>query len=214
VGIEAGEEARPKFLRVLFHDLATPLSAVSLHLAAARRKARKGEDAENSLEVAATELARAFDLFEKGRDLLLRERGREETFAFDPWVEETASRFGEAVQIEGETGGLVRADPSALSEALTALISNAREASSGRPVTVARERGETGLRARVVNEGRLPEGDVEKLFAPRTPGAARGWGMGLARARLNAAGAGGCVLLRQENDRVCAILEIPEEPAR
>jgi signal transduction histidine kinase len=214
VEIEAREEARRKFLRALFHDLATPLSAVSLHLAAARRKATKGEDSRDSLEIAATELGRAFDLFEKGRELLLQERGQEETFEFDRWVEETTSRFGEAVQIEGETGGLVHADPSALSAALMALISNAREASSGRPVTVARERGEMGLRARVVNEGRLPEGDVEKLFAPRTAGAAREWGMGLARARLNAAGAGGCVLLRQENDQVCAILEIPEEPGR
>ena len=200
-----------RFLKVFLHDLATPLSAVSLHLEGARRRVRKGEDASAALEIAAAELGKAFELFERGRELLLEEPGPAETFSFDRWVEETVAQLGEGIRVEGATGGEVRADPRFLSEALRALLVNAREASPDQPVTVTRERAGERLVARVENPGRLPGDDAEKLFAPRAAGSARVWGMGLSRARLSAAEAGGAVTLRQKGDRVCAILEIPEE---
>lgn len=58
-------------LRKFFHDVATPLSAVSLHLERASRLASRGTDATEALATARRELERAFDLFERGRDALL-----------------------------------------------------------------------------------------------------------------------------------------------
>jgi hypothetical protein len=49
------------------------------------------------------------------------------------------------------------------------------------------------------------------LFAPRVGGEGKNWGMGLARARLYAADAGGVVSLDQDGERVIATLQIPEE---
>jgi signal transduction histidine kinase len=54
-----------------FHDLATPLSGVGLHLERAVRQVGRGEDPTEALGVARRELERAFELFERGRDLLL-----------------------------------------------------------------------------------------------------------------------------------------------
>ena len=54
-----------------FHDLATPLSGVGLHLELASRRLARGEDATEALGVARRELERAFDLFERRRDALL-----------------------------------------------------------------------------------------------------------------------------------------------
>ena len=54
-----------------FHDLATPLSAVSLHLERAVRQVDKGDDPSEALQVARRELERAFGLFEKERAVLL-----------------------------------------------------------------------------------------------------------------------------------------------
>lgn len=62
-------------LRQFLHDVATPLSAVALHLEAASRKVTQGEDPSRSLEIARTELAHAFELFERGRDDLLGRPG-------------------------------------------------------------------------------------------------------------------------------------------
>jgi hypothetical protein len=60
-------------LRRFFHDLATPLSGLGLHLERAARLAARGEDPTDALGVAKRELERAFQLFEKGReDLLVR----------------------------------------------------------------------------------------------------------------------------------------------
>jgi hypothetical protein len=58
-------------LRRFFHDVATPLSAVSLHLERAFRLAQKGEDPSEALATARRELDRAFALFEKGRESLV-----------------------------------------------------------------------------------------------------------------------------------------------
>jgi hypothetical protein len=64
-------------LRRFFHDLATPLSGLSLHLERAHRLAQKGEDASEALEVARRELEKAFVLFELGRAALLAGPGQE-----------------------------------------------------------------------------------------------------------------------------------------
>jgi signal transduction histidine kinase len=204
--------ARREFLARFFHDLATPLSAVSLHLEGADRKARRGADPAESLAIARSELSRAFDLFERGRELLLREPAVEETFSFDDFVAETISEKTEhPVQLEGKTGGRVKGDRRALSEALSSLLVNALESSADSSVSVSRERAEGRLRARVANVGRLPGNDPEALFSPRIASAGKTWGMGLARARVQAAEAGGAVRLEQAGERVVAVLDLPEE---
>jgi hypothetical protein len=64
-------QAEPERLRRFFHDLATPLSSASLHLERASRLAARGEDPEEALATARRDLARAFELFERGREELL-----------------------------------------------------------------------------------------------------------------------------------------------
>jgi hypothetical protein len=59
-------------LRRFFHDVATPLSAVSLHLERAARLAGRGDDPSEPLATARRELDKAFALFEQGRESLLR----------------------------------------------------------------------------------------------------------------------------------------------
>jgi signal transduction histidine kinase len=204
--------ARRTFLRAFFHDLATPLSAVSLHLEGANRRILRGDDPAESLEIARSELARAFDLFEQGRELLLSRPATRETFSFDDWVEAAARGLStDGVRIEGRTEGKIAGDPSKLSDALSALLVNALASRS--PVSIARERRDGRLAVRIENRGLLPSDDPEKLFSPRSAGAGKNWGMGLARARLYAADAGGAVRLTQDGDRVVAVLELPEAPA-
>ncbi len=58
-------------LRRFLHDLAVPLSAVALHLESATRRAAAGKDPTEPLATARQELARAFEMFEEGRDSLL-----------------------------------------------------------------------------------------------------------------------------------------------
>jgi hypothetical protein len=77
-------------------------------------------------------------------------------------------------------------------------------------VTVALERNGKRLGLRVENDGHLP-GDPEALFSPRAAAAGKDWGMGLARARLFSAAAGGETRLEQRGARVVATLELPEE---
>jgi hypothetical protein len=55
------------WLRRFLHDVSTPLSAVSLHLEAAIRRAERGDDPSIALATARRELSRAFELFERGR---------------------------------------------------------------------------------------------------------------------------------------------------
>jgi hypothetical protein len=64
-------------LHKFFHDLATPLSGLSLHLERAHRLAQKGQDASEALEVARRELEKALSLFERGREVLLAHGGEE-----------------------------------------------------------------------------------------------------------------------------------------
>ena len=206
-----GSAARRQFLRSLFHDLATPLSAVSLHLEGASRRAARGDDPSPSLDVARHELSRAFDLFERGRELLLAANDEVESIAFDEWVESTVRGLENGVDVTGSTRGRISGDRARLSEALSALVVNALESASGQSISVVRARAGDELTVRIENPGRLPGDDPEKLFAPRAAASGRGWGMGLARARLYAADAGGAVRLSQTGDRVSAVLSIPEE---
>ncbi len=204
--------ARRQFLRTFLHDLATPLSAVSLHLEGANRRLLRGDDPSESLNIARTELTRAFDLFEQGRELLLSRPSTRETFLFDDWIELAAREIStDGFSIEGRTEGRVAGDRSKLSEALSALLVNALASQSR--LSIVRERRDGRLHVRIENLGLLPADDPEKLFAPRSSGAGKNWGMGLARARLYAADAGGAVRLTQDGDRVVAILELPEELA-
>ena len=205
------EEVRQDFLHRLFHDLATPLSAVALHLEGADRRVRRGADPSEALATARSELSRAFDLFEKGRECLLAGSGSPESFSFDELVASSvASNGASGVAVEGKTGGRVRGDRSALEQALSALLTNAIEASGAESVSVRRTREEGRFRVSIENPGTLDQ-DPEKLFSPRCARVGRPWGMGLARARLSAAAAGGTVRLEQRSDRITAILELPEE---
>ena len=204
--------ARRQFLRTFLHDLATPLSAVSLHLEGANRRLQRGDDPAESLGIARSELVRAFELFEQGRELLLAQPATSEPFLFDEWVEHAVKGLAaDGVSIEGMTEGRVAGDRSKLDEALSALIVNALESEA--PLSIFRERRSGRLQVRIENRGLLPTDDPEKLFAPRSSRAGKNWGMGLARARLFAADAGGFVRLTQDGDRVVAILELPEERA-
>ena len=191
------------------HDLATPLSAVSLHLEAADRRVRRGADPSESLTIARAEIARAFDLFDRGRELLLFEPAADETLAFDELVSSAVSGAEEAT-LEGRTGGFVKGDRQALGDALKAVLTNALEASPRGGVSVVLGRGSGNLEVRVENPGRLPEGDPESLFSPRTASPGKTWGMGLARARLLCAAAGGSIRLEQAGDRVAATIRFPE----
>jgi signal transduction histidine kinase len=205
---------RREFLSRFFHDLATPLSAVSLHLEGADRRARRGADPTESLAIARAELAKAFELFDRGREFLLEAPRAPESFSFDELVTSSVSSDGDGgPSVQGVTGGRVRADRRALSQAVMALLSNAVESAGASSVSVVRERAGDRLRVRIENPGRLPSDNPESLFSPRAAAPGKNWGMGLARARLNAADAGGTVTLSQEADRVTAILEIPEEPS-
>jgi signal transduction histidine kinase len=207
------DSCRKQFLRAFLHDLATPLSAVSLHLEGANRRLARGDDPAESLDVARAELGRAFDLFERGRDLLLSEPRNTTTFAFDEWVSSTlGSLADDGVVIRGSTGGRILGDPERLSEALSSLVANAIEHASSLPVMIFCERANDGLRVRIENAGMLP-GEPEKLFAPRSATAGKNWGMGLALARLYAADASGEVRLSQSGETVSAVLTFPEVPA-
>lgn len=207
--------ARREFLQRFFHDLATPLSAVSLHLEGADRRVRRGTDPSESLAVARAELAKAFELFDRGREFLLEAEQPPESFSFDEFVTAAAHRNGaEPVRVEGTTGGRVRADRRALTEALSALLTNAIEASGASAVRVVLERAGHSLKVRIENPGRLPADNPEMLFSPRAASPGKNWGMGLPRARLLAADAGGGVTLAQDGEHlVVATLELPEETA-
>jgi signal transduction histidine kinase len=203
---------RRLFLRSFLHDLATPLSAVSLHLEGADRRVQRGADPSESLATARQELAKAFELFERGRELLLSVPDEASTFPFDPWVEGIVWSLDRDIPITGSTGGRVSGDREALSEALRQLMANALAGGSD-GVSVRREREGASLRVTIRNAGRLPGDDPEKLFSPRAASAGKNWGMGLATARLYAADAGGVVRLSQAGDGVIATLELPEEAA-
>lgn len=207
----SAQAAHRDFLRRFLHDLATPLSAVSLHLEAADRRVKRGADPTESLAVARAEVARAFDLFDRGRELLLLEPAAQESVAFDDLVFSTVagSGAGEA-KMEGRTGGFVRADRRALADALSAVLTNALEASPADAVSVAVERAGDGLEVRVENPGRLPGGDPESLFSPRIAAPGKAWGMGLARARLLCAASGGSIRVEQAGDRVATTVRVPE----
>jgi signal transduction histidine kinase len=208
------ETARRQFLRTFLHDLATPLSAVSLHLEGANRRIARGEDPGESLNTARSELGRAFELFEHGRELLLSESRDVESFDFDEWVASTVGAFsGDGVEVRGATGARISADRKRLTQALTSLVANALEYGAPRDVVVFCERAEGGLRVRIENSGKLPAEDPDKLFAPRATSPGKNWGMGLSLARLYAADAGGVVRLSQAGDRVSATLSFPEERA-
>ncbi|HEY6930116.1 MAG TPA: hypothetical protein VJA66_10605 [Thermoanaerobaculia bacterium] len=61
------EENLFAFLR----DVATPLSAVALHLETASRRLSRGEDPAKWIGVAKKELGKALDMFERGRTQIL-----------------------------------------------------------------------------------------------------------------------------------------------
>ena len=204
--------ARRDFLRRFFHDLATPLSAVSLHLEGADRRARKGTDPTESLATARSELTKAFDLFELGRESLLEDNGPAEDLDFDAVVSEAAVALP-GVVVEGTTGGRVKAPKRALAAALSALAINAVEASNAEVVRISRERTNGKLRAVVQNPGVLSTANPETLFSPKAAREGKTWGMGLARARLAAADAGGTIRLDNREGQVLATLEVPEETA-
>jgi signal transduction histidine kinase len=219
--MESNKNARPDrlsefaahrdFLRRFLHDLATPLSAVSLHLEAADRRVRRGADPAESLAIARAEIARANDLFDRGRELLLFEPAPREEVAFDELVSSAVEGSGaSAAKLEGRTGGYVKADRRALADALSAILINALEASAPSAVSVALDRDAGDLEVRVENPGRLPS-DPDAAFSPRVASPGKAWGLGLARARILCAGAGGTLLLEQSGDRVAATVRLPEE---
>lgn len=203
--------AQRDFLKRFFHDIATPLSAVSLHLEGADRRVRRGGDPTEALAVARAELGKAFDLFHQGREFLLGEPGPAESVSLDAAVAASAADHP-GVRVEGVTGGNVRADPAVLRTGLSALITNAVEASAPESVVVRLFRTESRVVARVENPGSLPTDNPEMLFSPKAARPGRAWGMGLSRARAAAAFSGGVVRLEQQPGLVVATLDLPEEP--
>jgi len=208
--VSVQSSARRDFLRRFFHDLATPLSAVSLHLEGADRRIRRGINPGDALAIARKELGRAFDLFDRGREFLLEDPGGAEAFDFDSLVGEVAGAYP-GVRMSGRTGARVSGDRAALAGALSALIVNAVEAAGANSVLVSVERGGGSVRARIENPGRLSTESPDTLFSPRAAGAGKSWGMGLCRASVAAGDAGGTVRLEQKENRVLATLELPEE---
>ena len=206
--------AHRDFLRRFLHDLATPLSAVSLHLEAADRRVRRGADPSESLAVARAEIARAFDLFDRGRELLLLETAADESVPFDELVSSAVEGSGaREARVAGKTGGFVRGDRRALGDMLLAVLANALEASPAGALSVALDRASGELEVRVENPGKLPAGDPETLFSPRVAAPGKTWGMGLARARLLCAASGGTIRVEQSGDRVATTVRIPEATA-
>ncbi len=203
--------ARREFLKRFFHDLATPLSAVSLHLEGADRRLRRGTDPTDSLTVARRELGKAFDLFDRGREFLLEDPGPAAPLELDGLAAATVSRYP-GVRLEGSTGASVTGSPKTLGAALEALIVNAVEASAPESVHVVLGRSGGRVFARVDNPGSLPANDPDALFSPKSARPGKPWGMGLSRARVAAADAGGTVRLEQQGERVIATLELPEGP--
>ena len=207
-------QAHRDFLRRFLHDLATPLSAVSLHLEAADRRLRRGADPSESLAIARAEIARAFDLFDRGRELLLLETAAGEPVSFDDLVSSVLAGAGAGeAKVAGKTGGFVLGDRRALADMLQAVLTNALEASPASALSVALDRASGGLEVRVENPGRLPAGDPEALFSPRVAAPGKTWGMGLARARLLCAASGGTIRVEQDGDRVATTVRIPEATA-
>lgn len=206
---EGLDPARREFLKRFFHDLATPLSAVSLHLEGADRRARRGGDPSEALAVARTELGKAFDLFDRGREFLLEAPGQSQTLELDSAVRAVASEYA-GVRIEGETGARIRGNPGALKTAVSALIANAVEAAEAEAVRVRLGREGSALRVQVENPGQLPTDNAELLFSPKTARAGKNWGMGLPLARVGASDLGGVIRIEQLQGTVRATLEIPE----
>jgi hypothetical protein len=62
---------REEGLRRFFHDFATPLSGLSLHLDRATKLLARGEDPAEALATARQELEKAFVLFERSRAEIL-----------------------------------------------------------------------------------------------------------------------------------------------
>ena len=203
--------ARREFLKRFFHDLATPLSAVSLHLEGADRRLRRGTDPTDSLTVARRELGKAFDLFDRGREFLLEDPGPHAPFELDELAAATVSKYP-GVRLEGSTGASVIGSRKALGATLEALIVNAVEASAPELVRVVLSRSGGRLFARVDNPGSLPTDNPDALFSPKSARPGKPWGMGLSRARVSAADAGGTVRLDQQGERVMATLDLPEGP--
>lgn len=204
------DPARREFLKRFFHDLATPLSAVSLHLEGADRRARRGADPAEALAVARTELSKAFDLFDRGREFLLEAPETSGSVPFDEAVGAAAGNHP-GVRVEGETGAAVRGNGTTVRSVVAALIVNAVEASKAEAVRI--RLGRDGSRVQVVveNPGRLPTDNPEALFSPRAAREGRNWGMGLPLARVGASDLGGTIRLEQNGDGVRATLDLPEE---
>lgn len=208
---EGLDPARREFLKRFFHDLATPLSAVSLHLEGADRRARRGTDPSDALAIARTELGKAFDLFDRGREFLLEAPDHSGTLELDPAVRDVTAGYP-GVRLEGKTGSRVHGNAATFKSVVSALIANAVEASEAQAVRVHLDREGSTILVAVENPGRLPTDNPEALFSPKAARQGRNWGMGLPLARVGASDLGGAIRLEQQGDSVRATLEIPEEP--
>ena len=206
---EGLDPARREFLKRFFHDLATPLSAVSLHLEGADRRARRGADPSEALAIARTELGKAFDLFDRGREFLLETPEHPQTLELDSAVQAVATDYP-GIQLDGRTGARVHGNPGTLKSVVSALIVNAVEASAPEAVHVRLGRGGSKVRVEVENPGELPTDNPEALFSPKAARPGRNWGMGLPLARVGASDLGGEIRLEHRGGSVRAILEIQE----
>jgi hypothetical protein len=72
----SAKAGRESSVRRFLHDLAAPLSALALHLEAAVRKVQRGQDPSDSLQTAQRELAKTFEMFERGRTEILDAQDR------------------------------------------------------------------------------------------------------------------------------------------
>jgi signal transduction histidine kinase len=108
-------------------------------------------------------------------------------------------------------GGRVRIDPALLRTAVDNLLRNAVEASAAAAVTVEASTRPDGWRLRIANPGRLPDGFQPSALEDACTGSPKSGGLGLGVAVANhiAQLAGGSLDLRQDGDRVVAVLTLP-----
>ncbi len=169
------------------HQLRTPITALRLTLESAAV-----DPAAPLPQVVAESLAQVDRLETTVEDLLALARDLPEPAeptAVGPAVRNLRERYGTPLAVRGRGLLIEVADglpPAAFAEAalrqvLDVLVDNALVHGAGTVTARARPTG-TGVAVEVCDEGRLPEGDLERIFRRRSADA-RGTGIGLALAR-------------------------------
>jgi signal transduction histidine kinase len=223
---------RDVFLSIASHELNTPLTALKLQLASAKRAASEAGPSERVQERLGAAERQVDRLGHLVRELLdvsrlaegrlrlepapmdLRELAQEVLQRFEPEAASTGARL----RLEG--GGAVRGqwDRSRLDQVLTNLVSNALKYGGGRPVALrVAPRADGGARVSVRDEGiGIPLAQQGRLFQrfERASGSERvsGLGLGLWIARQMVEAHGGRIHLQsQAGVGTTVYVELPPE---